>query len=106
MRADDGCPERERDHMPSLPEGVPFRKTARGITVPVRVVPRSSKAGVVGPVGEELKVKLTAPPVGGAANMQLVDVLARYFGVRKQAVRIIRGHRAKSKLVEISTDLP
>jgi uncharacterized protein (TIGR00251 family) len=92
--------------MSSLPEGVPHTKTAHGVAVPVRVVPRSSKVEVVGPVAGALKVKLTAPPVGGAANRQLIDVLAGYFGVRKSAVRIVRGHGGKSKLVEISMDQP
>lgn len=48
-----------------------------------------------------LKVKLTAPPVEGEANGQLIDLLAEAVGVRKSAVRIVSGHASKRKVVEI-----
>jgi uncharacterized protein (TIGR00251 family) len=80
---------------------VPFRKTKDGITVEVRVEPRSSKKGIAGVMENVLKVKLTAPPVGGEANEQLIEVLSEATGVRKSDIRIIRGHAAKNKVVEI-----
>ncbi len=49
-----------------------------------------------------LKVKLTAPPVDGAANEQLIEIIAEEFGVKKSAVRIIRGQSSKTKVVEIT----
>ncbi len=85
-----------------MPQGLPFRKDKQGETVlKVRVEPRSSRAEVVGWLGDSLKVKLTAAPVDGAANKQLVEVLSDYFGVKKSAVRILRGGSSKNKLVEI-----
>lgn len=80
---------------------IPFKKTKRGIAISVRVEPRSSKRGVSGVIGEALKVKLTAPPVGGEANEQLVEVLAEAFGVKKSNINILKGHASKNKVVEI-----
>ncbi|MDA8077770.1 MAG: DUF167 domain-containing protein [Nitrospiraceae bacterium] len=80
---------------------IPYRKTGRGITIEVRVEPRSSKKGIVGALGSMLKVKLTAPPVEGAANEQLVEVIAEALGVRKSDVRVIRGQSSRNKVVEV-----
>lgn len=67
----------------------------------VRVEPRSSKKEVIGFKEGVLKVKLTAPPAEGEANEQLVEILAEVFGVKKSAVKIIKGHTAKNKIVDI-----
>jgi len=67
----------------------------------VRVEPRSSRTCVVGVVGEALKVKLTAPPVEGAANKQLVEVLSDHFNIRKSDIEILKGRSGKNKVVEI-----
>jgi uncharacterized protein (TIGR00251 family) len=67
----------------------------------VKVIPRSSKAEVVGLEGNTLKVKLTAPPEGGKANKQLIEVLAKHFKVPKRAVNIIKGETSRQKIVEI-----
>lgn len=71
------------------------------VTFSVRVQPRASKKGVEGVRDGALRVKLTAPPVGGAANEQLVEVLSKEFGIRKSAIRIVRGHSSRDKLVEV-----
>ena len=79
---------------------IPFTKTSDSIILRVRVLPRSSKKGIeVTPEG--LKVKLTAPPVGGAANEQLVEILSEAFGIRKGAVRILKGLSSKDKVIGI-----
>ncbi len=80
---------------------IPFRKTKGGITVEVKVEPRSSRKGIAGVMDNLLKVKLTAPPVGGEANEQLIEVISEATGVRKSEIRIIRGHSSKKKVVEI-----
>ena len=48
-----------------------------------------------------IKVKLNAPPVGGAANEELIEVLSEALGVKKTSVHIIRGMSSKNKIVEI-----
>ncbi len=68
----------------------------------VKVEPRSSKRSVSGVMGDVVKVKLTAPPVDGAANEQLIEVLSETFGVRKSSIKIVRGLSSKNKVVEIT----
>ncbi len=72
-----------------------------GITVKIKVEPRSSRAGVVGPYGDALKVKLTSPPVEGRANKELIEVLAKEFGIPKKDVEIISGQSSKNKVVRL-----
>jgi len=79
---------------------IPFKKTSDGIILKVRVLPRSSKKGLeITPEG--LKVKLTAPPVGGAANKQLLEILSEALGIRRSAFRILKGLSSRDKVVGI-----
>ena len=80
---------------------IPCRKSKRGITISVRVQPRSSKKGIDRVEGDVLCVKLTAPPADGAANAQLIEVLAHEFGIRKGAFSIVKGHTSRHKVVEV-----
>jgi uncharacterized protein (TIGR00251 family) len=80
---------------------IPFKRAKDGITVEIKVEPRASKAGVLGVMGDCLKVKLTSPPVDGAANKQLVELLSKEFGIRKNSVKIVKGERSKNKVVKL-----
>ena len=73
-----------------------------GVTFAVRVVPRSSRNQIVGVEGGALKIKLTAPPVEGAANAALIEFIAEWLGVRQSAVSIVSGDKARNKLVRVS----
>ncbi len=68
----------------------------------VRVVPRASKSEIVGEMGGALKVRIAAPPVNGAANAELVKLLAKTFGVSKSEIEIISGETSKTKRVKIT----
>jgi uncharacterized protein (TIGR00251 family) len=81
---------------------IPFTKTRDGIRIEVKVEPRSSRKGITGTMGSMLKVKLTAPPVGGAANEQLIEVIAKATGANKSSIRIVRGLSSKKKVIEIT----
>jgi hypothetical protein len=82
---------------------IPYKKTKNGITIEVKVEPRSSKRQITGIMdGSILKVKLTAPPVEGSANEQLIELIAEATGVKKSWIRIIRGLSSKRKVVEIT----
>ena len=71
------------------------------LTFRVRVVPRSSRTEIVGEHEGALHVRLAAPPVEGAANLALVRLLARAFGVSSGAVEIISGKGSRTKTVSI-----
>lgn len=69
----------------------------------VRVCPRASRNYVEQEDGN-LKVHLTKPACEGLANSQLIDLLSRYFKIRKYQVRIKSGQRSRNKLIEIDAD--
>lgn len=68
----------------------------------VRVIPKSSRSEIVGEMDGALKVKINAPPVDGAANAELIKVLAKRLRVSKSAVEITGGQTSKRKQVRIS----
>ncbi len=68
----------------------------------VRVIPKSSKSEIVGEMGGALKIKINAPPVDGAANAELIKVLARRLKISKSAVEITSGQTSKRKQVRIN----
>ena len=68
----------------------------------VRVVPRASQSAIVGELDGALKVRIASPPVDGAANAELVKVLAKGFKVSKSEVEILAGHASKTKQVKIT----
>lgn len=71
------------------------------LTFTVRVVPRAARSEIVGEHDGALRVRLTAPPVEGAANTALVRILARALGVSPGAVEIISGQSSRIKTVSI-----
>jgi uncharacterized protein len=68
----------------------------------VRVIPRSSRSVVVGEQDGVLKVRLTAPPVDGAGNTELVKLIARTLGVSRSAVQIVSGETSRTKRVRVA----
>jgi len=71
------------------------------IIIEVKVDPRSSRKEIAGVMENVLKVKLTAPPVGGAANEQLIELLAKEYGVKKSNIIILRGETSRRKTIKI-----
>jgi uncharacterized protein (TIGR00251 family) len=67
----------------------------------VRVQPRASRNEIAGKYGNALKVRLTAPPVDGAANDALISFLAESLEVPRRSVRIVSGHASRAKVVEV-----
>jgi uncharacterized protein (TIGR00251 family) len=80
---------------------IPFNKSKKGINFKVRVEPRSSRKGSSGIIGDTLKVRVNSPPVGGAANAELIEILSEEFGIKKTNIKIIKGHSSRNKVVEI-----
>ena len=70
-----------------------------GITIAVRVVPGARKSEIAGPMGDRLRIRLQAPAVEGKANAELQRILAVAFGVRRSAITIVRGERARDKTI-------
>jgi len=70
----------------------------------VYVQPRASKNQISGIQGEELKIRITSPPVDGAANKLCREFVADLFGVSKSSVEIISGETSRHKRLRISGD--
>jgi uncharacterized protein len=68
----------------------------------VLVVPRASRSEIVGEHDGSLRVRVAAPPVDGAANDELIRVLAKRVRVPRSAVSITSGHGARLKQVRIT----
>lgn len=73
------------------------------IILSVYIQPRASKNEVCGVQDNALKIRLTSPPVDGAANKLCREFLAGLFNVPKSAIEIISGETSRHKRVKIST---
>ena len=75
--------------------------TPDGVVLDVRVIPRASRSGLAGVRDGALLLRLHAPPVEGAANAEVVDLLATLLGVPRRAVTIVTGGRNRLKRVRV-----
>jgi uncharacterized protein (TIGR00251 family) len=78
-------------------------QTRDGVVIlSIRVQPRASKDEIAGVMEGALKVRLRAPALEDRANEALCEYLAELLKTPKSAVRILSGHRSRSKRVEVS----
>ena len=73
-----------------------------GVCLAVKLQPRASKNEIGPALGQELKIKVTAPPVDDAANQALVELLAETFDCARSSVQILRGRTSQHKTVLIA----
>lgn len=71
------------------------------VRVAIKAVPGARSDEIVGPLGDRLKVRVSAPPEGGRANEAICALLARALGVRQQDVEVVSGHGRAEKVVEV-----
>jgi len=76
-----------------------LRTHADGVLLLVKLQPRASKNEIRAPLGDELKIMVTAPPVDAAANAALVKLLAEKLGCPRGKVELIRGHTSRHKTI-------
>jgi uncharacterized protein (TIGR00251 family) len=72
-----------------------------GAVLEIRVIPRAARTEIAGIRDGALLVRLNAPPVDGAANVELLTFLARALGVPKSQLAVISGERARAKRVRV-----
>jgi uncharacterized protein (TIGR00251 family) len=70
-----------------------------GVLLSVKLQPRASKNEIGEPLGDELKIKVTAPPVDAAANEALVRFLAEKLDCPRGQVELLRGHTSRHKII-------
>jgi uncharacterized protein (TIGR00251 family) len=78
-----------------------LREQAGGSLLSVKLQPRASANEIAGPLGAELRIKVTAPPVDAAANEALVAFLAGCLDCARGRVELIRGHKSRHKVVKL-----
>lgn len=78
-----------------------MRDVPGGARLAVRCQPRAAANEIAGLAGRALKVRITAPPVEGAANDACAALLAAALGVPRRQVRVVSGARRRDKVVEV-----
>lgn len=79
-----------------------FKDPKTGAAIAVKITPRAKKNAVVGVMDDgTIRIKLTAPPVEGAANRALIEYLAELFKVNKNNIEILAGLSSERKIVSI-----
>lgn len=79
-----------------------IKKQPNGVVFKVHVQPKASKNAIVGLHDDALKIRLTAPPVDGAANKMCVQFLAKTLGISKSAIEIVAGQTSRTKHICVS----
>jgi uncharacterized protein (TIGR00251 family) len=67
----------------------------------VRVTARASRDELAGLEDGVLHVRVSAPPVDGKANQAVTRLIAKAVGVGRTSVTVIKGERARDKVVAI-----
>jgi len=80
-----------------VPPATFLRETSGGTLLSVKLQPRASKNEIGEPLGNELKIKVTAPPVDAAANQALIELLAKTLGCSRGKIELLRGQTSRHK---------
>lgn len=76
------------------------------LVLTLRVQPRAKNDAIVGPHGDAIRVRITAPPVEGKANDHLVRFLAKRFCVHRRDITLVSGESGRDKRVRITGARP
>lgn len=82
-----------------LTQTIQLRETKNGVSFDIHVNPHASRAGIAGLAEGMLKVKVTAPPVEGAANEAVIALLSKKLGLRKSQMKISAGAKGRKKTI-------
>ncbi|MDB6121905.1 MAG: hypothetical protein JWQ71_898 [Pedosphaera sp.] len=72
-----------------------------GLLLAIKLQPRASANEIGEPLGDELRIKVTAPPVDAAANEALLRLLADTLDCPRGRVELIRGQTSRHKVVKL-----
>ena len=78
-----------------------LRVQADGVLLSVKLQPRASANEIGDALGNELRIKVTAPPVDAAANEALVKLLAKQLDCPRNRVELVRGHTSRHKTLKL-----
>jgi hypothetical protein len=78
-----------------------LRPQSDGVLLSVKLQPRASRNEIGEPMGDELRVKVTAPPVDAAANEALLRLLADHLGCPRGHIVLTRGQTSRHKTIKL-----
>lgn len=79
---------------------------ADGVVLSLKVVPGSKRDRIVGELGDALKVAVSKPPEGGAANAAVIQLLSQALGLPAASLQLVKGHTSPRKQVLIRNVQP
>lgn len=82
-----------------MTDTIRLEQTDRGVLLPLKVVPGSSREKLVGPYDGRLKLAVRGAPEKGRANRDVVKLLARELDLSRKAVVIVSGETSPEKTV-------
>lgn len=85
-----------------VPPEVFLTETADGVVIRIHLQPRASKTEICGIQGDELKVRVTSPPVDDAANRLCLEFFAKLFRLPKSSLEIIAGQKSRHKRLHVT----
>jgi uncharacterized protein (TIGR00251 family) len=71
------------------------------VLIAIKAVPGSSRDRIAGPLGERLKIRVSAAPEGGKANKAVAALLADALGIRAANVELVAGHSHPEKVFSV-----
>lgn len=75
------------------------KESKKGLTFEIQVTPRASHTEIAGRQDKALKLRVTAQPVEGAANIACIDLLAKALKLKKSQLEILAGAKSRKKIV-------
>jgi uncharacterized protein (TIGR00251 family) len=78
-----------------------FEWQGEDLVLRIRAQPRSSREGFAEVLGDQIKLRINAPPVDGKANAQIIKYLSKLFGVPRAQVCILSGETGRDKRIRI-----
>lgn len=72
--------------------------------IKVYIQPNSKKSGYAGVYDGMPKLKITAPPVDGAANAEIIKIFSKLLNIPKSDIVISSGQASRLKILDINTD--
>jgi uncharacterized protein (TIGR00251 family) len=78
-----------------------LRVESDGVLLSVKLQPRASANEIGEPLGNELRIKVTAPPVDSAANEALIRLLAETLDCARNRIELVRGNTSRHKVLKL-----
>ncbi len=78
-----------------------LREQTDGVLLAIKLQPRASSNEIGAALGDELRIKVIAPPVDAAANEALVRLLAETLDCPRNRIELVRGHTSRHKTVKV-----